>query len=114
MSIKSKLGEKFLTPNSRTGRMINVTILIVTALGAFAALFLVKVIICSETSCTDTNLDKLIDSISPLFGFYGMGSLVIGNFISKNKNIPSLYADSITLITAFGFVMIGILVFTIK
>ena len=114
MSIKNKFSEKFLIPNGSIGRAFNVIIILCAAAGSFFAFYLVKFIICPEQNCATSNLLKLINSISPLFIAYGVACLIIGSFIKKNKNIALLYADSITVIIAFGFILIGILVFTIK
>ena len=114
MSIKNKLSEKFLTPNGNIGRAFNVFILLAIAVGSIGEFYLVKFIICSEQNCTTSSLLKLINSISPLFLVYGVTCLIIGKFIAKSKDLALLYADSITLITAIGFLITGILIFSIK
>ena len=114
MSMKNKFSEKFLPPNHSIGRVFNVIILLGSAVGSFSAFYLVKYIICAEQNCAASSLLKLINSTSPLFLVYGVACLIIGNFIAKSKDLALLYADSITLITAIGFILMGILVFTIK
>ena len=114
MSIKTKFSQLFLTPSGSISRKINIAVQAVIAFTALVAFYIVKFVSCIEVNCTENSLSNLVNTLSPLFLVYGACCLVVAFFIAKHKNIASLYADSISLLSSIGIVMILILALSIR
>jgi len=114
MSITNKLKERLLAPKSPSGRMTNILILIIISAGSIGAFFIIKYIICNDHLCTGNNLLNIINSLSPFYLIYGIACLIIARFITKYKTLASVYIDSIILVAMIGFIMMAILVFSVK
>jgi len=114
MNIRGKFKQKFLTPSGNVSRVLNVVMLLIASIGAFFAFYVVKFIPCIKDNCTESSLGNLINTLSPFFIGYGLCCIVMANFIRRNKNIFSLYADSVTILSIIGVMFIILLVFSVK
>jgi hypothetical protein len=114
MSIKTKFSQLFLTPSGSISRKINIAVQAVTAFTSLGAFYFIKFVACIEVNCTESSLPNLINTLSPLFLVYGICCLIVAIFISKHKNIASIYTDSISLISSIGIIIILVLALSIK
>ena len=109
MSIKAKFSEKFFTPSGSLSRTINVVVQVSVGFTALCVFYFVRFVACSETDCSENSMGKLVSTISPLFVIFSICCFITGFFVAKNKNIASVYIDSIVVISLIGIVMVLIL-----
>ena len=114
MEIINQLKLRFLKPSSKIGRWFNVIEMCLVAIGSFVAFYVVQSAMCIGSDCKSFNESEIITTISPFFIMYGVASLVVGYFIASTNNLPVLYVNSITIMAMFGFIMMGLFVFSVK
>jgi len=114
MEIRNKLKVRFLKPSSKIGRWFNIFELLSVSIGSFIVFYIVQNDMCIGSDCKSFSATKIIITISPFFIVYGVTSLVVAYFLANNKNLAVLYANSITIMSMFGFLMMGLFVFSVQ
>ncbi|MCU7927269.1 MAG: hypothetical protein KZQ97_12610 [Candidatus Thiodiazotropha sp. (ex Dulcina madagascariensis)] len=97
--------EKCSMPKQAVGRWINTIMLILVSLGSFTSFYIIRFHLCGSFECKDLKITGIFYLFSPAFMVFGALVLIVSAFIKKEKDLPSIYSDSITASLVFAMLL---------
>lgn len=112
-SLKEKLAEQFLQPQSKLTRSIDATFIFIAAFINAFVFYFINFDLCVNVACENLHTLQIWHEFSSVYLLLAVADIGIGWYFIKAKYMEKIYALSLTTYIAISHIMIWLVVFGI-